>query len=64
MTIARRIWNKYCEQMQFGKAGYWIAVIFAVYVMVSVIAYRFRHPEMTETQLLVNVRDALLWSDL
>lgn len=40
-----------------------LAIVFmaSIYFMVSSLAYRFSHPEMTETQLLLHTFDALLW---
>ena len=38
-----------------------ILVIAAIYVGVSCVAHRFRHPELTAIQALLNVGDALLW---
>jgi hypothetical protein len=34
-----------------------------VYVTVAEGRYRFRHPEMTETQLFLHTGDILLWQD-
>ncbi len=33
----------------------------SVYVAVSLIGYAFRHPHLTDTELLFRLREALLW---
>lgn len=38
-----------------------VGIVALVYLMVSVLAYRFRHPELTETQLLLATGKALRW---
>lgn len=32
-----------------------------VYVLASLFVFRFRHPGLTETQLLLRIFDALIW---
>ncbi len=40
----------------------YISTAFAIlYVGLACAVYRFRHPEQTETQLFLNILDALLW---
>ncbi len=40
----------------------WYAVvILLLYLAVSTMAYRFRHPEQTETQLFLHILDAICW---
>lgn len=42
--------------------GVVIAIVaFMLYAGVCSTAYRFRHPEQTETQVLLNMPDALRW---
>lgn len=43
------------------KTGTWIALIIAFYIGTSYGVYRLRHPEQTETQLALNIWDALTW---
>jgi hypothetical protein len=49
------------------KSNCWGSVIYIggtlaiLYVSLACIVYRFRHPEQTETQLFLNILDALLW---
>jgi hypothetical protein len=38
-----------------------IIVLVLVYWFVANTVYRLRHPEKTETQLLLSVKDAMLW---
>lgn len=40
---------------------FFVAVILATYFAIAMTAYRFRHPEMTETQLFKNIPDAMIW---
>lgn len=39
----------------------WAINIVAIYVGVSIIAFALRHPELTDTQRLLRILDALLW---
>lgn len=36
-------------------------VIAIVYVIVSVMAYRFRNPHLTETELFLHIPEAVMW---
>lgn len=38
-----------------------IIIVICLYVAVSGLVYRFRHPEMTETQLALHIGDWLTW---
>lgn len=40
-----------------------VAVTFMLYVAACSVAYRLRHPEMTETQLFRSLDDAFLWRE-
>lgn len=39
----------------------WILLGIALYVGIACTVYRFRHPALTETELLLRVPAALLW---
>lgn len=48
------------------KAKHWIiaiALILVAYFAVTTTRYRFRHPDKTETQLFVEIPDALRWAE-
>jgi hypothetical protein len=38
--------------------AFWLVVLF---VIISEVAYAFRHPELTDTQRLLNFVDVLFW---
>lgn len=38
-----------------------ILIAVLIYVVLSIFGHRMRHPEYTETQLFLKMRDALLW---
>lgn len=38
-----------------------MGILFLIYMAISVTAYRFRHPDRTETQLFLEIPDALMW---
>lgn len=42
----------------FGQA---VAVVVVTYFVVSSMVYQFRHPDMTQTRVLLNIKDVLLW---
>jgi hypothetical protein len=42
----------------------YVLLIFVVYFIISIIGFRFRHPWATETECLVNVFNALTWTQL
>lgn len=53
---------RYRRRQRKTKNGYHIitgAII--LYFTVSLIAYRFRHPKQTETELFINIPQALQW---
>jgi hypothetical protein len=39
----------------------WLAVAVVAYMLVSLAAFGFRHPELTDTQRLLRIWDALRW---
>ena len=39
----------------------WVWYLLLAYFVVATMAYRFAHPELTETQFLQRTPDALLW---
>lgn len=38
-----------------------VMIVVLLYLIVSTMAYRFTHPDMTETRLLQNIHNALIW---
>lgn len=46
---------------RFFEIGQVIAVVIFLYVAVSAIVYQFRHPDMTQTRVILNIKDVLLW---
>lgn len=46
---------------RFRRVCLWCLAVVALYAMVSSAVYRFRHPEMTETQLFLHLGDAMRW---
>jgi membrane-anchored glycerophosphoryl diester phosphodiesterase (GDPDase) len=36
-----------------------VVVVILIYLSMAFIVYRFRHPEQTETELILNIFDAL-----
>ncbi len=47
--------------MFFGALPKVLLIVAFVYVAAAFITYRFRHPDMTETELMLNTFEALLW---
>lgn len=39
----------------------WLLILAMLYLLVSTARYRFTHPEQTETELLLNLWEALTW---
>lgn len=39
----------------------WALVVVVVYLTVSHLAYRFAHPHLTETELLLRLPEAMAW---
>lgn len=39
----------------------WLALAACVYIATASFAYRFEHPEQTETELLINLWKAITW---
>lgn len=46
---------------------WWLTVgllfVLLLYVAIADVRYRWRHPELTETQLWMRIEDILLWRD-
>lgn len=42
----------------------WLAVFVAAYVSTASIVFAFRHPDMTDTQRLLCLWDAMCWRQL
>ena len=53
--------------MKFNWKLFWsglpkfLLIVVFLYVTVAFITYRFRHPDMTETQLFLNIFEALMF---
>ena len=39
----------------------WAGVALVAYVAIACIAYRFRHPDQSETELFLNIPEAIAW---
>lgn len=40
---------------------FWAIGLLILYVSLSCIAFAFRHPELTDTQRFLHIKDAVLW---
>lgn len=40
---------------------WWVLLVVPIYIIVASLVYRFRHPDMTETELLMHTFDAWCW---
>ena len=40
----------------------WLAVLASAYFVAAITVYRFRHPELTQTQLFMAIPEALKWA--
>jgi hypothetical protein len=52
------------ENKSNGNLAGWLCILLIVglvYVGISQVVYRFRHPEQTSTQLFLNTFEALQW---
>jgi hypothetical protein len=38
-----------------------IVLVIIFYIVIASLAYRFRHPDQTETELFINFPDAMIW---
>ena len=38
-----------------------VVLILVIYLFAAQITYRFKHPELTDTQRILHLGDALLW---
>lgn len=46
-----------------GRLALILLAVASLYFIIADIRYRLKHPEMTETQLLLNLDDIVLWRD-
>lgn len=49
-------WREYTSAFFKG-----LGILCVLYLALSIMAYRFRHPDQTETQLFFNIGNALQW---
>lgn len=50
-----------CWKSKKDKVFAWGLCAIVLYVFISSFAYRFRHPEKTETELFLNLYEAVFW---
>ncbi len=51
------------KRATLNRAGFLLFLAAAAYVAVATLTWALRHPELTQTQNLLHILDALLWRE-
>lgn len=61
MTMGRKTTRR--DSPDAGMNALVILAFVCIYFTVAMMRYRFNHPELTETQVLLHLGDVVLWRD-